>query len=79
MLEWLKPKTQYPMYWSDLSRRQKVCVAIFIAAMIVIGGEIDHADIGPKPRRKSFEPYPHSVSQVHSDLKPENYCPPNCK
>jgi hypothetical protein len=37
-------------FWSELTRKQKVAVLLFVAAMLVVGGELDRmARAGREP------------------------------
>jgi hypothetical protein len=54
--------------WSELTRKQKVAILLFVAAMLLVGGELD----------QTFAPPVKQQTYYQSDLKPQNYCPPNC-
>jgi len=54
--------------WSELTRKQKVAVLLFVAAMLVVGGELDRV----------LEPIVKQQTYYQSSLKPEDHCPPNC-
>jgi hypothetical protein len=52
--------------WSELTRKQKVTILLFVAAILVVGGELD----------RTFAPPVKQQTYYQSDLKPQNYCPP---
>jgi hypothetical protein len=54
--------------WSELTRKQKIAVLLFVVAMLVVGGELDRV----------LEPVVKQQTYYQSSVKPADYCPPNC-